>query len=220
MSFALPSRQDVTGLILAGGLGRRMQGQDKGLLSIRGKTLTQWTQARLAPQVGSLGISANRNLDDYQKLGVEVWPDSAQNFEGPLAGMASGLMHCVTPYMAVVPCDTPCFPVDLVERLSAGLTQADAQLALATTTAPDRDQPRIQPVFCLLHVSLLPSLQQFLATGERKVEQWARQHRLALVHFDDAEAFAGANTPQELAALSQRLASADGRTSEIDLNAN
>lgn len=205
MPAAPPLRHEITGLILAGGLGRRMDGQDKGLLTVHGHPLAQWTMWRLAPQVGGLGISANRNLAHYQRLGAPVWPDATPGFDGPLAGIAAGLAHCDTPYLAVVPCDTPCFPADLIERLGGGLAEAEAELALAVTVADAQDAPRVQPVFCLLRATLLPSLCQFLAKDGRKVEQWARRHRLALVPFEQAEAFAGANTPQELAALARRL---------------
>ena len=200
-----PLRPEITGLVLAGGQGRRMDGQDKGLLAVHGRPLALWTLERLAPQVGGLGISANRHLQAYRQLGVPVWPDATPGFDGPLAGIAAGLAHCGTPYLAIAPCDTPCFPPDLVERLGLGLAQADAELALAATATDGSGTPRVQPVFCLLRAALLPSLRQFLAEGGRGVEQWARRHRLALVHFEQAEDFAGANTPAELAALSRRL---------------
>lgn len=199
----LPAAHDISGLILAGGQGRRMDGQDKGLLQAHGHSLVQWTQQRLAPQVGSIAISANRNLAAYAQLGVPVWPDTDGEFEGPLAGIATGLAHCNSPFLLVVPCDTPCFPADLAARLRASLEAEQADLAMAATR---RDgQTRTQPVFCLLRACLLPDLRQFLADGHRKVETWAAQCRRTLVVFEDSTAFEGANTPTELEALSRRL---------------
>lgn len=205
MPASPPLRPDITGLMLAGGEGRRMGGRDKGLLTVHGRPLAQWTLERLAPQVGALGISANRHPQAYRELGAPVWPDASSGFEGPLAGIAAGLAHCATPYLAVVPCDTPCFPPDLVERLALGLARADAELAMAATAVSDAGAPRVQPVFCLLRATLLPSLRQYLAEGGRKVEDWARRHRHVLVPFEQEDAFAGANTPDELAALALRL---------------
>jgi len=218
--FSIPP-QDITGLVLAGGQGRRMGGHDKGLIEVHGQPLAAWTLARLAQQTGAQAISANRHLEVYRRLGVPVWADEAatdrspeQNFKsfngefngefnGPLAGMAVGLAHCTTPYMAVVPCDSPCFPTDLVTQLARGLLDADADLALGASV--EAGQPRLQPVFCLLRSDVLPDLRQFLAGGERKVMGWMQQRRHAVVPFDDAQAFSGANTPQELAALALRL---------------
>jgi len=194
---------DITGLVLAGGQGRRMGGRDKGLIEVHGQPLAAWTLARLAKQTGAQAISANRHLDVYRQLGVPVWADEQAAFNGPLVGMAVGLAHCTTPYMAVVPCDSPCFPVDLVAQLARGLLGADADLALAASTEPG--QARSQPVFCLLRSTLLPDLRQFLSGGERKVLGWMQQCRHVVMPFDDAQAFSGANTPQELAALALRL---------------
>jgi len=200
--LSIPSR-DITGLVLAGGQGRRMGGRDKGLIEVHGQPLAAWTLARLAQQTGAQAISANRHLDVYRRLGVPVWADGAAAFNGPLAGMAVGLAHCTTPCMAVVPCDSPGFPADLVAQLARGLLNADADLALAASVEPGHT--RFQPVFCLLRSALLPDLRQFLAGGERKVMGWMQQCRHVVVPFDDAQAFSGANTPQELAALALRL---------------
>jgi len=216
MSF-IPAH-DITGLVLAGGQGRRMGGRDKGLMEVHGQPLTAWALARLAKQTGAQAISANRHLDVYRQLGVSVWPDevlqdgtradSPPTFSGPLAGIAAGLAHCATPWLAVVPCDSPCFPADLVQRLAHGVLDAQADLALATVhqEAHGHDyQHRPQPVFCLLHTRLLPDVRHFVQSGGRKVLDWMQQCRHACVPFDDANAFAGANTPDELKVLAQRL---------------
>ncbi len=208
MLISTPQRNEITGLILAGGQGRRMGGQDKGLMLASGRPLVHWTLERIRPQVANVGISANRHLSDYQRLNIPVWPDTTPDFDGPLAGIATGLAHCRTPYLAVVPCDAPCFPVDLVFRLAQGLAQAQAQAAVVCTPDKHANAQSMQPVFCLLHHSLRSSLQTFLAKGGRGVGQWMRQQALALVPFEDDQDFVGANTPQELEALALRLLNA------------
>jgi molybdopterin-guanine dinucleotide biosynthesis protein A len=191
--------QDISGLVLAGGQGSRMGGVDKGLQNHRGLSLALHALMRLQPQVGSVMLNANRNLGAYEAMGVPVWPDSMPDFPGPLAGLLTGLEHCETPYLVSVPCDTPNFPTDLVARLGAALVQADAEIAMAA--APEGGTLRTQPVFCLLKADLLGSLLQYLQSGQRKIDRWTAQHRCTVVEFDDAQAFANANTLAELQQL-------------------
>mgnify|MGYP000190329057 CR=1 FL=1 len=197
----------VTALILAGGRGSRMGGIDKGLQNFRGMPLALQTLMRL--QLQSLPpqeilINANRNLAAYESLGAGVWPDTLDGFAGPLAGFLTGLERCETPLLLTVPCDTPLFPLDLIERLHAALAEQNADLAMAAAREED-DSVRPQPVFCLLKVELLDSLVQFTQQGGRKIDTWTGQHRCAIVPFDrpqDApEAFFNANTLQELQKL-------------------
>ena len=194
--------EQITGLVLAGGRGSRMGGVDKGLQTHRGLPLAQHALLRLQPQVGHQMINANRNLGAYQAMGVPVWPDAAADFPGPLAGFLAGLAHCETPYLVTVPCDTPNFPPDLVTRLAAALVAEGAEIAMAATLEDGRVQ--LQPVFCLLAAALTDSLVAFTHSGQRKVERWAGSHRCATVVFDDAAAFANANTPDELQRLQPR----------------
>jgi molybdopterin-guanine dinucleotide biosynthesis protein A len=204
MTVHLPA---ITGLILAGGRGSRMGGVDKGLQNFRGLPLALQTLMRLQLQSTPLQeilINANRNLSAYESLGVPVWPDSIDGYAGPLAGFLTGLERCETPLLLTVPCDSPLFPLDLLERLVQALNEQDADLAMAA--APENDgQVRAQPVFCLLKVSLLESLVKFTQSGGRKIDAWTAQHRCALVafdkHGDDPHAFANANTLQELLQL-------------------
>jgi molybdopterin-guanine dinucleotide biosynthesis protein A len=193
-----PARDDITGLVLAGGRGSRMGGVDKGLQLLNGTPLARHALDRLAPQVGPLMISANRNLDAYAAFGVPVWPDEPPDYAGPLAGFLAGLMHCGTPWLATVPCDTPAFPADLVRRLAA--TQAD--VAIPVTTEQD-GVARRQPAFCLLRATLRDDLASFIAGGGRKIDQWLSHHTMAEVPFDDASAFFNANTLDELRGLEQ-----------------
>ena len=194
---------EITGIILAGGRGSRMGGADKGLQNFNGVPLALHTLLRLAPQVGEVMINANRNLAAYESFGVPVWPDAAGlgDYSGPLAGFLTGLERCETPYLLTVPCDTPLFNLDLVERLAQALEHENADIAVVA--APEEDgQLRPQPVFCLLRTRLLESLMLFTTSGGRKIDAWTAQHKTVLVPFnlpgDDARAFFNANTLAEL----------------------
>ena len=191
--MAAPSRDDITGLILAGGRGQRLGGVDKGLQPWRGTPLVDHALARLAPQVRSVMISANRNPDAYASRGVRVLADASDDFPGPLAGILAGLRAAPTPWLAVVPCDSPSLPRDLVERLAHGL--GDARGAVV------QRNERLEPVCCLLSTSLGDDLQGYLAEGGRKVEGWVARHAapVAFDRADDAAAFANINTPDDLA---------------------
>ena len=188
-------RRDITGLILAGGRGTRMGGVDKGLQNYLGMPLAMHALMRLGPQVGELMINANRNLGAYESFGVPVWPDAIPDFAGPLAGFLAGLERCETPYLVTVPCDTPCFPTDLVAQLAQALESAGAELAMARTGA------QVQPVFCLMKTGLMESLVRFTHEGGRKIDRWTAQHHLIEVPFDDEAAFFNANTLEELQQL-------------------
>jgi molybdenum cofactor guanylyltransferase len=191
--------QDITGLVLAGGRGSRMGGVDKGLQHHHGMPLAMHALQRLAPQVGALMVNANRNLGAYEAMGAPVWPDSLADYAGPLAGFLTGLTHCKTPYLVTVPCDSPLFPGDLVARLAAALVAADAEIAMAATREGEHLQ--VQPVFCLIKTELIDSLLRFTQSGQRKIDKWTALHRCIEVPFDDASAFANANTADELKAL-------------------
>ncbi len=192
-------RAHISGLILAGGRGSRMGGLDKGLQRFQGIPLAQHAMNRLAPQVNAVAISANRHLDIYATFGATVLTDDLPDFAGPLAGFATGLAHCDTPYLMIVPCDAPLFPTDLVTRLAQALCNANAEMALPLTMSGS--QSRLQPVFCLLHRSLAESLETFVRSGGRKVDRWTATRACTLVPFDDAEEFANINTGEELQQL-------------------
>ncbi len=197
----------ITGLILAGGRGSRMGGVDKGLQNHQGMSLAMHAVLRLGGQVGSLMINANRNLGAYESMGVPVWPDSLADYAGPLAGFLTGLEHCETPYLVTVPCDSPNFPDDLVQRLAQALSAEDAEIAMAASYEMQGDAPRlqVQPVFCLMKSELIESLVRFTQSGQRKIDKWTAMHRCVLVPFDDGQAFANANTLEELQQLQSGL---------------
>ena len=195
------SRGDMTGLILAGGRGSRMGHVDKGLQHFRGTSMAAHVIERLGPQVGAIAVNANQNLDQYAAFGVPVWPDDLQGFEGPMAGLETGLRRCTTDYLVTAPCDSPFLPGDLVERLSAALEENGADLALAETEEPDDSgEMRVQPhpVFALVKKSALPHLANFLATGGRRMDGWYGAIKVVRVRFDDASAFRNINTLREL----------------------
>jgi molybdopterin-guanine dinucleotide biosynthesis protein A len=192
-------REQITGVVLAGGRGSRMGGVDKGLQNHLGMPLAMHALLRLQPQVGAMMINANRNLAAYESMGVPVWPDANADYPGPLAGMLVGLERCETTYLVTVPCDTPNFPLDLVERLALALQAEAAEIAMAATR--ESGQLTRQPVFCLLHTELLESLLKYLHGGERKIDRWTALHRCVVVEFDDATAFFNANTVEELQRL-------------------
>jgi molybdenum cofactor guanylyltransferase len=190
---------EITGLVLAGGRGSRMGGVDKGLQNYLGVPLVRHALERLAPQVGKIMVNANRNLSEYRSMGFPVWPDDLPDYPGPLAGMLAGLENCDTPYLATVPCDTPHFPPDLVERLAHGVCEIDSDMATAYTREDGKLFP--QPVFCLMKASLRDSLSAFVRSGERKTGLWGRAHRGAQVVFHDDAAFFNVNTLIELEQL-------------------
>lgn len=200
----------ITGLILAGGRGARMGGVDKGLQNFNGTPLTLHTLMRLQMQdavtVSEMMIIANRNLSAYESFGVQVWPDSTDNFAGPLAGFLTGLERCETDLLLTVPCDSPLFPLNLTQRLLDTLIAEDAEIAVAAAKEED-GSVRAQPVFCLMRVSLLESLVKFMQSGGRKIDAWTAQHKTVLVPFDtddaDPRAFFNANTLDELHRLEQ-----------------
>jgi len=187
------SKQQITGVVLAGGLGRRMGGTDKGLQELRGQPMVHWVIERLAPQVDELLINANQNGERYAAFGHRVVPDQIPDFAGPLAGLHAALSAATHPLVATAPCDSPFLPADLISRLFSALTAADADLAVAKTF----DQAH--PVFCLCKRSVLPHLTEFLESGGRKIDRWYSTLNIAEVAFDDeAEAFENINTREEL----------------------
>lgn len=199
-------KSKITGLILAGGRGTRMGRVDKGLQPFRGTTMIAHVLRRLAPQVDTVAINANRNLPQYQAAAgadTVVMPDQMSGFEGPLAGLQAGLHYCATELLLTAPCDSPFLPADLAERLYAALESGDADLAVAVTMETDEQEggaPYRQPhpVFSLIKASLLPQLEAYLATGARRVEGWHKSLRVAEVLFEDAAAFSNINTLEDL----------------------
>lgn len=191
---------DITAVILAGGRGERMGGIDKGLVPLGGRPMVQYVIEALRRQVGHILINANRNQAQYAALGYDVVPDELGGYPGPLAGMASAMRIAKTPYVMTAPCDSPLVVAQLVQRLYAALMRERADISTA------HDGQRLHPVFALLRRDLLPSLEAYLASGERKIDRWFARHRLAVADCSDlAESFLNVNDPQERLALEVKL---------------
>jgi molybdopterin-guanine dinucleotide biosynthesis protein A len=186
-----PLAGKVSGIVLAGGQGRRMGSVDKGLQPLHGRPMVAAVLERLAPQVDDILINANQNLDAYRQFGHPVVPDAIGGFAGPLAGLHAGLGAVRHPLALTAPCDSPFLPTDLCSRLAGAL--GDNDLAVAKTG----DQAH--PVFALVRTSVRGNLEQFLSKGGRKIDAWYASLRVVEVPFDDeAEAFRNINTREEL----------------------
>jgi molybdenum cofactor guanylyltransferase len=187
-----PDKENITAVILAGGRGRRLGGQDKGLLELNGKPLIEHILDAITPQVNAVIINANRNQKVYANYTYPVVSDDMSDFQGPLAGFAVALSVSDTEYIMTLPCDGPAVPADLAARLSKALIDDEAELAVA------HDGQRMQPVYALIPRSLLGSLQSFLAAGDRKIDLWYAQHKVALADFSDVmESFFNINTEKD-----------------------
>ncbi|MGF6857238.1 molybdenum cofactor guanylyltransferase MobA [Paraburkholderia sp. CI3] len=197
-------REQITGLVLAGGRGTRMGGVDKGLQPLHGEPLAAHVLRRLAPQTGPLMISANRHPDTYAALGAPyratLVADTLPDFPGPLAGMLAGLRAAGTAYLLSAPCDSPWLPADLAARLADALDANHADIA-TVTTVDSGGETSLHPVFALMRTAVADDLAAFLASGERKVRAWYARHKTVEVVFADERAFYNANSLQELADL-------------------
>jgi len=188
-SSALP----VTGVILAGGQGRRMGGINKGLLPLGGRPMIESVLERLRPQVEEIIISANRDLEIYRAFGQPVFSDAVGEFAGPLAGLYTALVHARYPLVAAVPCDSPFLPGDLVMRLYQALQDHNAEIAVVSAGG------RLHPVFCLCRREIASELKSFIASGGRRFMQWHAARKGIEVAFDDQqEAFRNLNTRDEI----------------------
>ena len=196
-----PGRERLTGVVLAGGLARRMGGRDKGLIEVGGRPMIAYIVERLRPQVDVLLVNANRNAEAYAGItGCRVIPDRVGDFAGPLAGMASALEAARGGWVLTVPCDSPLIATDLARRLQEAASTRAAEIAVAT------DGQRMQPVFALLHCSLLADLLRYLDDGGRKIDRWYARRRTVEVDLSDrGDTFLNVNTPEEQRRIEERL---------------
>jgi len=190
----------ITGVILAGGQGSRMGGEDKGQVLLAGRPLASWVLDALRPQVDTVVISANRSLDAYRRYGYPVVTDTESGFQGPLAGMAAAIARITTPLALFVPCDGPVLPPDLADRLLRALEAQDAEVAVV------HDGERLQPAHALLRTSLGEALAAGVAAGERRLARWFRGRECVEVDFSDVpDAFVNVNTPEDRERLAATL---------------
>jgi len=200
MSETVIPPKEITGVILAGGRAQRMGGVDKGLILLNGKPMVAHVIAALRAEIDNLLINANRNLEQYATFGYPVIPDIMDGYLGPLAGIASGMRAASSRYIVTAPCDSPLVANNLVRRLYEALIREGADISVA------HDGERMHPVFALMRRDLLPSLLDFLNAGQRKIDRWYAQHRLAVAYFrDQPEAFRNVNSPEERAELESEL---------------
>ena len=190
----------ISAIILSGGRATRMNGMDKGLMLLQNKPLIQHVIARLKPQVDEVFINANREIKQYEAFGLPILKDENEEFIGPLAGFSLGLQHAKHEYVLTVPCDSPLLQLDLVTRLFEGMSASRMDIAVASSDG------NTHPVFCLMKKSVLPSLTEYLASGERKVSTWQKSQQYVEVDFSDcAAAFVNLNAFEDLAALELKL---------------
>lgn len=182
MNLAKPK---ITGLILAGGLGRRMGGKDKGLVCYHGKPLIEYVLPSLRSQVDTIIISANRNLNAYQRYHYPVVTDRCGSFAGPLAGIEAGLAYCkaqqLSDWLFCVPCDALSLADPLVEHLWQALCQTNAQSSTKISIAIAHDGQRVQPLYALLHLDHLADLSIYLHANNHKVMQWMKNQQALMV---------------------------------------
>lgn len=200
----MPAPGECCALILAGGAGTRMGGQDKGLQPWRGVPLAAAVAARMTAAGLPVLISANRNLEQYRAFGYPVVPDLRSGYAGPLAAIEAGLAAAPSPWLLTLPCDCPLFPDDLLARLWSAVRRAAADpLQTPPRAAQVRCGPHRHPVFALAHRSLATPLTRFLDDGGRRVSDWWQAVGALGVDFGLAAEprFANANTPEELASM-------------------
>ncbi|WP_133405361.1 molybdenum cofactor guanylyltransferase MobA [Parashewanella tropica] len=182
----------VEAVILAGGQGRRMHYQDKGLVNYKNQPLVQHVINAIHSQVDNLMIIANRNIETYKDFGFPVFTDELSGFQGPLSGLSTALGHCQSDLLLVLPCDTPHLPSALLEKMQYALHHHNTDIIVA------RDQQKEHAVIMLLKRHLKSDLDKYLASGERRVMAWYRRHHYQTVEFDTKH-FMNCNSLDELA---------------------
>ncbi len=186
----------VTGVILAGGLARRMNNQDKGLINYKGRPMVSYAIAALSSVADQSIINANRSQEHYQQFGLPVVADQTGSFDGPLAGVLTAMIHTDAQILVVMPCDSPFFKAEHLQKLLSTRAEYDADVAVAF------DGERLHPVFLALKTSLKNSLQDYLASGQRKVDRWLEQQKMVKGDFsNDPEIFININTLTDLSEL-------------------
>jgi len=187
------NKNEITAVILAGGRSSRMGGNDKGLIEFRGKPMIGYACDVVQEKVGKILISANRNHGAYQAYG-EVVEDNLANFQGPLSGISSALNVCSTPYLLVLPCDSPLVTSELIDEIISEMAASSAEICVA------HDGRIMHATFALIRSDLGPSLDKFLASGERKMALWYRGQKLARVDVSNhLEVLTNINRVEDLA---------------------
>ena len=208
MTEGAPEVAGIVGVILAGGLARRMGGGDKALRALSGRPVLDWVVERARPQVSALALNANGDPGRFAPWGLPVLADPVEGFVGPLAGVLAGLDWAAelgADWLATFPCDAPFLPADLVARL------CQVRLAAGVPLACARSDGRDHPVVGLWPTSLRGDLRTALVDeGLRKVDLWTARHGLAVAEFAATphDPFFNANRPEDFQ-VAEGLASCD-----------
>ena len=186
----------VTGVILAGGLSRRMSNQDKGLINYKGRPMVSYAIAALTPVANQTIINANRNREQYQAFELPVITDQTDSFDGPLAGVLTAMIYTDADVLLVMPCDSPLIKAEHLQKLLTTRAENNADVAVAF------DGERLHPVFLAIKTSLKTSLKDYLASGQRKIDHWLEQQKMVKADFsNEPEIFININTMTELSEL-------------------
>ncbi len=205
-SIAHTAPYPVTAVILAGGKGRRLQGQDKGLVHFQNRPIIDILLEAIAPYVVELFINANRNLDTYADYGYPVIRDDRKGFQGPLAGISTALSQASTSHILTLPCDGPLLTAAYVNRMCHFLTTSETPAKATTKMQPivAHDGKRLQAVHALIPVSIRDDLETFLHSGKRGVGEWLLHSSVIYRDCSDhPEWFQNINTPAQLDSLQQ-----------------
>ncbi len=190
---------DITAVILAGGQGRRMGQTDKGLLTLAGRPFIEHVIARIRPQIPRLALNSYAP-EDYRRYGLPVFTDAIAGGLGPLAGLHAALTHCDSQWVLTLPCDTPLLPTDLVSRMVESVEREQRDVCTVS------DGQRLHAVIILANKKVLPRLESFLNSGQRRVQDWLAGEQPAIADFSDTpDAFINLNTPEQLTKLEKEL---------------
>ena len=172
-------------IILAGGKGKRVDGQDKGLLPYKNKALVKHVIDAVEPLANEIIISANRNIKSYEAYGYRVVPDTDNHYRGPLAGLAAALPYCCNEKIFIMPCDMPLLSIDVFQQLSHGLKEQPLCIAEADN--------KLQPVF-LMDKKLLASIEHLLKNDQLRLMQWAKAQQPTIIRFPASNYFSNFNS--------------------------
>ena len=203
---------DIPGIILAGGLSRRMGGGDKGLLMLGKTSIIERVIDKVSPQVGSLAININGDSSRFPDYKLPIVPDSIKGYLGPLSGILAGMEWAFkngNRYIATVAADTPFLPDDLIKRLHAMVKSKNLNIGIAASRILSGDDVFIHPTFGIWEVALKDDLRDALANDTRKIMFWAKKFKLDYYYFDTSDKlsdpFFNINTPDDLEEAKYRL---------------
>ena len=203
---------DIPGIILAGGLSRRMGGGDKGLLMLGKTSIIERVIDKILPQVGSLAININGDSSRFPDYKLPIIPDSIKGYLGPLSGILAGMEWAFkngNRYIATVAADTPFLPDDLIKRLHAMVKSKNLNIGIAASRILSGDDVFIHPTFGIWEVALKDDLRDALANDTRKIMFWAKKFKLDYYYFETSDKlsdpFFNINTPDDLEEAKYRL---------------